>query len=166
MPITSRARKRAIPLIIIFAWTAVLLIIEQSFDLLSIGINLIFTASQVFWFRRVGELGQKLIGNKTWRRALAAAGLIAYAFMLVFNLLTWEEASKGATLTFRAVLLEAPFRWWVLGSLLGFLLFTLFWIVDRVARTAGWAFKKRSISHGLELPSPGRRRFLEQTATN
>jgi predicted MPP superfamily phosphohydrolase len=41
----------------------------------------------------------------------------------------------------------------------------LFWIVDRVARTAGWAFKKRSISHGLELPSPGRRRFLEQTAT-
>jgi hypothetical protein len=166
MPITSRARKRAIPLIIIFAWTAVLLIIEQSFDLLSIGINLIFTASQVFWFRRVGELGQKLIGSKTWRRALAAAGLIAYAFMLVFNLLTWEEASKGATLTFRAVLLEAPFRWWVLGSLLGFLLFTLFWIVDRVARTAGWAFKKRSISHGLELPSPGRRRFLEQTATN
>jgi uncharacterized protein len=165
MPITSRARKRAIPLLMIFAWTAVLLIIEQSFDPLSIGINVIFTASQVFWFRRVGELGKKLIGSKTWRRALAAAGLIAYAFMLVFNLSTWEEASKGATLTFRAALLEAPFRWWVLGSLLGFLLFTLFWIVDRVARAAGWAFKKRSISHGLELPSPGRRRLLEQTAT-
>ncbi len=52
----------------IFAWTAVLLIIEQSFDLLSICINLIFTASQVFWFRRVGELGQKLIGSKTGAR--------------------------------------------------------------------------------------------------
>ena len=85
--------------------------------------------------------------------------------MLVFNLLTWEEASKGATLTFRAALLEAPLRWWLLGSLLGFLLFTLFWIVDRGARAAGWAFKKRSTSHGLELPSAGRRRFLEQTAT-
>jgi len=161
MPIITG--KRALPLLLIFAWTAVLLIIEQSFDLLSIGINLIFTGSQIFWFRRVGELGQKLIGSKTWRRALAAAALIAYAFLLVFNLLTWEEASKGAALTFRAALVEAPFRWWLLGSLLGFLLFTLFWIVNRVARAAGWAFKKRS--HGLELPLPGRRRFLEQTAT-
>jgi predicted MPP superfamily phosphohydrolase len=158
-------RKRALPLLIIFAWTAVLLIIEQSFDLLSIGINLIFTASQVFWFRRASELGQKLIGSKTWRRVLAAAGLTAYAFLLIFNLLTWEEASKGSALTFRAALLEAPLRWWLLGSLLGFLLYTLFWIVNRVARAAGWAFKKRSISHGLEPPSPGRRRFLEQTAT-
>ena len=91
-------RKRALPLLLIFAWTAVLLIIEESFDLLSIGINLIFTASQVFWFRRAGALGQKVIGSKTWRRALAAAGLTAYAFLLIFNLLTWEEASKGSAL--------------------------------------------------------------------
>ena len=75
MRMTSRSLKRTITLLLIFAWTAVLLIIEQSYDLISIGINLIFTASQVFWFRRVGELGQKLIGGKTWRRALAAAGL-------------------------------------------------------------------------------------------
>ena len=85
--------KRAIPLLLIFAWTAVLLIIEQSFDLLSIGINLIFTASQVFWFRRAGELGQKVIGSKTWRRVLAAAGLTAYVFLLVFNLSTWERSA-------------------------------------------------------------------------
>jgi uncharacterized protein len=157
--------RRAIPLLLILAWTAVLLIIEQSFDLLSIGINLIFTASQVFWFRRAGELGKKVIRSKTWRRVLAAAGLTAYAFLLIFNLLTWEETSKGSALTFRAALLEAPLRWWLLGSLLGFLLFTLFWIVDRVARAAGWAFKKPGISDVVELPSPGRRRFLEQTAT-
>jgi hypothetical protein len=61
-------RKRALPVLLIFAWTAVLLIIEESFDLLSIVINLIFTASQVFWFRRAGELGQDVIGSKTWRR--------------------------------------------------------------------------------------------------
>jgi hypothetical protein len=36
-------RKRALPVLLIFAWTAVLLIIEESFDLLSIVINLIFT---------------------------------------------------------------------------------------------------------------------------
>ena len=57
-------RKRALPLLLIFAWTAVLLIIEESFDLLSISINLIFTASQVFWFRRAGELGQKVIAAR------------------------------------------------------------------------------------------------------
>jgi predicted MPP superfamily phosphohydrolase len=51
------------------------------------------------------------------------------------------------------------------GSLLGFLLITLLWIADRVARAVSWAFKKLIMSHRSELPSPGRRRFLEQTAT-
>ncbi len=160
-----RAHKRAITLLLIFAWAAVPLIMEQSFDLLSVGVNLLFTASQLFWFRAVGEFGRKLIGSKTWGRGLAAAGLIVYAFLLIFNLLTWWDASKGSALTLRAALLEAPFRWWLFGSLLGFLLITLFWIADRVTRAVSWAFKKRSISHGAELPSPGRRRFLEQTAT-
>ncbi len=110
-------------------------------------------------------MGKKLIGSKPWRRGLAAAGLIAYATLLIFNLLTWEKASKGPGLTLRAALLEAPFRLWLLGSLLGFLLITLLWIADRVARAVNWIFKKLIISHRPELPSAGRRRFLEQTAT-
>jgi hypothetical protein len=132
-----KAHKRAVALFLIVAWAALLLILEQSLDPLSFGVNLLFTASQLFWFRAVGELRQRLIGSKTWRRGLAAAGLIAYAFLLIFNLLTWEEAGKGSALTLHAALLEAPFRWWLFGSLLGFLLTTLFWIADRVARAAG-----------------------------
>src|SRR5215472_6100788 len=106
-----KAHKRAITLLLVLVWAAVPLIIEQSFDPLSLGVNLIFIASQLFWFRCVGELGKKLIGNKTWRRGLAATGLIVYTFLLIFNLLTWWDASKGSALTHRAALLEAPFRW-------------------------------------------------------
>jgi uncharacterized protein len=160
-----KAHKRAITLLLVLAWAAVPLIMEQSFDPLSLGVNLIFIASQLFWFRRVGELGKKLIGNKTWRRGLAATGLIVYTFLLIFNLLTWWDASKGSALTLRSALLEAPFRWWLFGSLLGFLLFTLFWIADRVTQAVPWAFKKLSTSQGGDLPSPGRRRLLKQTAT-
>jgi hypothetical protein len=160
-----KAHKRAIALLLIFAWAALPLIMERALDLFTLGVNLIFIASQLFWFRRVGELGKKLIVSKLWRRGLAAAGLIAYATLLIFNLLTWEDASKGPDLTLRAALLEAPFRLWLLGSLLGFLLFTLFWIADRVARAVNWTFKKLIISRRPELPSAGRRRFLEQTAT-
>jgi hypothetical protein len=58
-------------------------------------------------------------------------------------------------------LLEAPIRWWLFGSLLGFLLFTLLCIADRVTRAVSWSFKKLSISHGTEPTSRGRRRFLE-----
>jgi hypothetical protein len=159
-----KAHKRAITLLLVLAWAGVPLIMEQSFDLLSLGVNVIFIASQVFWFRFVGELGKKLIGNKSWRPGLAAAGLIVYAFLLIFNLLTWWDASKGSTLTLRAALLEAPFRWWLFGLLLGFLLIALFWITDRVIYAFSWAFKKLSISQGGDLPSPSRRRVLKQTA--
>lgn len=163
-----RAHKRALALLLIFAWAALPLIQERDLglwaNLFTIAVNLIFIASQLFWFRRVGELGKRLITSQRSRIGLAAAGLIAYAFLLFFNLHTWEEASKGSALTLRAALLEAPLRLWLFGSLLGFLLITLFWIGDRVARAVSWAFKKSSVSHRPELPSPGRRQFLEQTA--
>jgi uncharacterized protein len=158
-------RKRVITLLLIFALAAVPLLMEQSLDPLSIGVNVVFAASQVFWLRRIGQLGQKLIGSTTWRRGFASTGLIVYAFLLIYNLLTWWEASEGSALTVRAALLEAPFRWWLFGSLLGFLLFTLFWIADQVTRAVSWFFRKLSISHGGDFPSPGRRRFLKQSAT-
>ncbi len=134
--------------------------------LIFIALNLIFIASQLFWIRRVRELGDKLIASKRWRQGLGAAGLTVYLFLLAFNALTWNtDSNKGSGLTLRAVLLEAPFWLWFVGSLPGFLVAILFWIVDRAARAASWAFKKLIIPRRLELPSPARRRFLEQTAT-
>jgi hypothetical protein len=46
-----KAHKRAITLLLIFALAAVLPIMEQSLDLLTVTVDLIFIASQVFWFR-------------------------------------------------------------------------------------------------------------------
>jgi hypothetical protein len=45
-------------------------------------------ASQLFWIRRVGELGKRLIPSKRWRKGLGAAGLMVYLFLLAFNLLS------------------------------------------------------------------------------
>ena len=51
-----------------------------------------------------------------------------------------------------------------MGSFFGFLVAVLLWAADRVARAVSWSFKKLIIPHRLELRSPGRRHFLEQTA--
>ena len=161
-----RRHKRAIAFLLIFAWAALPLIQARQFSdgLFETGVNLIFIGSQLFWICRVIGLGEKLIASRRKRISLGAAGLIIYVLLLLFNLHNWEEASKGSVLTLRAALLEAPFRLWLFGSLLGFLLVVLLWMADRVARAAIWAFSKLSLPRRPELPSPGRRRFLEQTA--
>src|SRR6266849_2809536 len=133
--------------------------------LLIFTIFVMLIASQLFWIRRVREMGKTLIPGKRWRRGLGAIGLLVYLFLLAFNLFTWNtESNKGSGLTLRAALLEAPFWLWFVGSMLGFMIAILLRTVDRVVYAAGWACKKLTIPRRPELPSPGRRRFLEQTA--
>jgi hypothetical protein len=132
--------------------------------LLIFTIFVMLIASQLFWIRRVRELGKTLIPGKRWRKGLGAVGLLVYLFLLTFNLFTWNTGSnKGSGLTLRAALLEAPLWLWLVGSFFGLLIAILLGILDRVARAMSWAFKK-FITTGPDLPSPGRRRFLEQTA--
>jgi predicted MPP superfamily phosphohydrolase len=163
-----RAHKRVILFSLVFAWAAFRLMhpgdLGLSGALFVVGINLLFIASQLFWIRRVRELGVKLIASKRWRKGLGTAGLIVYFFVIPYNLLNFENVSKGSDLTLRAALLEAPGRLWLFGSLLGFLVVILLWIADRVARAVSWAFKKLIISHTPKAHSPSRRLFLEQTA--
>jgi hypothetical protein len=144
-----RAHKRAIVLSLIFAYTVFLLIYPDEFGRFYAvffgAINVALIASQVFWTRRVRELGKRLIPGKRWRWGLGVAGLMV------------------SGLTLRAALLEAPFQLWLLGSRLGFLIAMLLGTVDRFARLFSWAFKKVT-PPTPELRSPGRRRFLEQTA--
>ncbi len=166
-----RAHKRVIAFLFAFlvvAYSAFRLIHPDNFgrvyDLFGIALPVILIASQVFWIRRVRELGKRLIPSKRCRRVLGAAGLTLYFFLLANDLYTGEETFKGSGMTLRAALLEAPFKLWLLGSLLGFLVALSLWLVDRAVRAAGWAFKKLRIPERPELPSPSRRRFLEQTA--
>jgi hypothetical protein len=94
-----RAHKRAIVLSLIFAYTVFLLIYPDEFGRFYAvffgAINVALIASQVFWIRRVRELGKRLIPGKRWRWGLGVAGLMV------------------SGLTLRAALLEAPFQLWL-----------------------------------------------------
>ena len=134
-------------------------------------IVLIFLASQLFWFRRLAEWGEKLIPNRKLRRWLAGAGAIAYIFFFAY-MAAWSRLSGTPTqLTLQTAFLDAPSFWWLIGSLMGFLLIVLFWIGDRVVRSALWGYRK--VAHSfrptpaldpVDPPSHSRRQFLEQTA--
>lgn len=162
-------------LFLVFAYSAYQLIHPSAFgrvyDLFGVALPVILIASQVYWIRRVRDLGKRVITSKRWRRGLGAAGLMVYFFLLVYNEVAGEETFKGSSLTLRTALLEVPFKLWMLGSLLGFLVAILLflvaillWIVDRVARAISWTSKRWISSSSAELPSPDRRRFLKQTA--
>jgi hypothetical protein len=131
----------------------------------------IFLASQLFWFRRLAEWGEKLIPIRTLRQALAGAGAITY-ILLFAHLFAWNrEYGTPVELTPRAALLEAPFFWWLIGSLMGFGVFLILWSGDRLVRTVLWGYRKVAqllrpapAADPADPPSPARRRFLEQTA--
>jgi len=65
------------------------------------------------------------------------------------------------------VLLEAPFRWWMLSSLLGFVAIAAFYLCDRLARAPVWMYRRllpRSNPGRERLLSPARRHFIARTA--
>lgn len=148
--------------------------------LVFVAIILIFAASQLFWVRRVRDLGRRWVSNAKYQKGLGAAAVIAYLLLVAYNF-AWPD--RGTRLTFQALLLEAPFGWWLFGSIFGFGVVVLFWIADRLVRAAGEGYRKlkrksgsRSVAveaatsgqgghRNPDAPvSPERRRFLEQTA--
>jgi uncharacterized protein len=125
----------------------------------------LFIPSQVFWLWQVRALGGKVIPHPSTRRWLAWSGGIIYVVLVAFNFLWPRPAHEAAHLTLQAALLQAPFRWWMLASLLGFAFILAFFICDRLARMVYWGYRKLSAaSHpGERLLSPSRRRFLTRT---
>ena len=144
-------------------------------------LDLIFIASQLFWIRRVVDLGERFIPGKPRRAWLEAIVGVTYLLFFAYNFATWNSVTWNSThpsteLTLRSILFEAPFWWWFVGSFAGFGLLIVFWTVDRATRAAAWIYRKaRAAAAGhapapkpeaiaLDPPSPSRRRFLEQTA--
>ncbi len=136
--------------------------------LVFIAVVLTFVASQLFWLRRVRELGEKLIPSRPWREWLGAAAVILYLYLFSYNLV-WAHLRPSPTrMTFGAALLEAPFTWWLISSLAGFALVILFWCAGGLARLVHWTYVNtvgaQHAAHRQDPPSPDRRRFLERTA--
>ncbi len=134
-------------------------------------IVLIFLASQLYWIRRVAEWGEKLIPNRKLQRWLARAGAVAYILLFVYMAASSRLSGTPTRLTPQAAFLDAPFFWWLIGSILGFGLIVVFWIGDRAVRSALWGYRKITqlfrpapAIDPADPPSHRRRQFLEQTA--
>lgn len=136
-------------------------------------------ASQLFWIRRVLDLGERFIPGKPRRAWLAVIAAVVYVFFFFaysfFHfglLLAIGHIPYAADPRLRRVLIDGAFSVWLVGSGLGFGLVTVFWAVGRGARSATWVYRYlRGGSAGratapepdaMALPSPARRHLLRQ----
>jgi len=124
----------------------------MSFRLI-LGIALaIFLGSQIYWYRRAHSLVNKVAKARTARIPLIAAGLAVYLAYFALNFGVLGRRPSPTHLGWYDALIAAPFQWWVVSSLVAFLLAAVIWPVRRVAESIG-------------APSlPARRQFLERSA--
>ncbi len=175
--VSSEKSRRRVAMAAVFAYLVLLalhLVWPEALVvfLVSSAIVLIFFASQLFWLRRVSEIGEARLPRKEWANWFRKGGMAVYIILFSYNLPWWPGASEPTRLTLGAALFQAPFRWWFVSSLLGFLVVLLFWVADRVVRMLRWAFKRVAgkripSAHNPEATDPvsrGRRQFLEKAA--
>ena len=112
----------------------------------------LFAGSQIYWFVQARALVKRLAKTRQARILLTAAGLALYVAFFALNFGVFGRRPSPTHLTLYEALVSAPFACWVVCSLVGFLLAILMWPLRRVARSRA-------------VTSPGRRQFLERTAT-
>src|SRR5579862_2468248 len=128
---------------------------------------ILFLPSQIFWLWQVGALGMKFIQGKSARRWAAGLGLGLYLVLLAYNLLWPRPVHESPHLTIQAAILIAPFRWWMLASLIGFVVWACFYLFGRLGRAVHWLYTRLTSPAGRDqhqLASPERRQFLTRTA--
>lgn len=128
----------------------------------------LFIPSQVFWLWQFRVLGRRFIRNPSVRAVLGWSGLGIYGLFLAVNLI-WSQADvpDPAHLTLKVALLQAPFRWWMLSSLLGFFLMAVLFVASRVLRGAYGQYRRWRVASDAgraPLLSPERRHFLTTAA--
>ena len=135
--------------------------------LILLGFGCFFLASQLFWFRRLGEIVARFIPNKRVRMYLAAAGAAIYIGLLAYNFLWAVRSSSPTSLTLKAALLEVPLQWWIFSSMLGFGLLLPLGIAKRLWITGSAIYQKlrpQASPGPLSATLLGRREFLTNTA--
>ena len=162
------AHWRTIVLLLLFSCAAFLVTqnVLDSFPLLLFALFLIFIASQIFWIRRIVDLGERFLPGKPRRVWLVIIADLVYLFVLAYS---FPNSYRLPNLVTKAV-----FWWWFVGSMLAFALIVAFAMADCGVRAARWTCSKvhqamrRHISAAgpaiADPPLPARRRFLEQTA--
>lgn len=169
--------RHTIVLLLILALTTLLIIQGNFFALFPLALLLILIASQLFWIARILDLGERFIPGRPRRSSLAVIAGLVYLFVVTYSYPEWAIGGytvRAADYRLQSVLIHAAFWWWFVGSMLAFQLIIAFGIFDRAIRAAAWMYRKTrqavrpvaaSDSAVVAGPcSPGRRRFLEQTA--
>jgi predicted MPP superfamily phosphohydrolase len=132
----------------------------------------LIAASQVFWIKRVRELGRLLIPNPAGRR-WAGMALTAYAGLWVYEVahFFWSRAPATTEASASVVLIDGPFNWWIFGSVVGFLIILILRIPDYLFRGIQWLYGKTTslLAAGTADPASkavtSRRRFLRTATT-
>jgi predicted MPP superfamily phosphohydrolase len=126
---------------------------------------LTFVASQIFWLRQIGAATARLIPRRSARRWLAALGLAVYLLLFVYNFGWFARSPEPTTLTPGVALLRAPYLWWLVSSLSGFLAIAGLYFLDHFGRAAYATLASLFFpsNPGPQLlTSPARRRFLKR----
>ncbi|MGA2736308.1 MAG: metallophosphoesterase [Bryobacteraceae bacterium] len=113
----------------------------------------VFVASQIYWYVRGRAVVNRLAKTRRARMLLTAAVLAGYLVLFILNFGGFGRHTSPTQMTWYDALISAPFVWWVTSSLVAFLLAMLLWPVRRIARSTRM------------LASPGRRQFLERSAS-
>jgi len=177
-----KAYTRVIGCLLVVAWAAFRVVRPDEdgryFDLFFIAIMMMIFASQLFWVRRVLDLGERFLPGKPRRGFLAVVATLVYLFFFIYSfgpLTSSFHILRVADTRLSSVLMEGSFWWWLVGSWAGFGLVMVFWTADRATRSAAWLYRKArdaaarhfaALQPGvavLDPPSPDRRRFLQQT---
>ena len=172
------AHWRAIVLLLILPCVVFLVARFDEFarsDLIGLALLLIFIASQIFWIGRLVGVGERFIPRRPRRVWLVIMVSLVYLFIFLYSYPEWASGHTIRADDYRpqSMVIHAAFWWWLVGSLLAFPLVIAFGAADRMARAAGWVYRKaRTAIHqpfaaadaGSVLLSLGRRRFLVRAA--
>ncbi|HET9406799.1 MAG TPA: metallophosphoesterase [Candidatus Sulfotelmatobacter sp.] len=147
------------------------------FELIDLAIILIFIASQIFWIGRVIDVEGRFIPGKSRRVWLAIITVMVFSFVFLYSYSEWGLSAShiiwAADYRPLSVIIHAAFWWWFVGSMSAFLIVIAFGAANRAARAVWWVYrrartstKRHTVAPDAEIAplSPGRRRFLEQTA--
>ena len=168
------AYKRIIVFSLVFACSALILVHPNEWGLFFAGLAMLI-ASQLFWIRRVLDLGERFIRGKPRRAWLAIIAAVVYVFFFAYSFahlgvlhqLTMGHMPRAADPRPRSILIDGVVSWWLFGSQVGFALLMVFWAVDGATHAAAWVYRHAAAAGHAGAINPlslARRRFLKQTA--
>src|SRR5215469_6616507 len=121
------------------------------FDLLSLGLLVVFIAGQIFWIKRIIDVAARFLPSQIGRIRLAVVAALTYLFVYACSYPGIQSTNDHI---FRidydrplTVVTEALFWWWFVGSMLAFFLVLVFGAADYAARAATWMYRETTREH-------------------